>query len=77
MKNRLDVYPTTRSEADLKELRSNGFAALYLELNDSSSINSCVLSLLHNCIYGVGALIDNAGITISGSVEYFSWKDLR
>ena len=72
-----DVYPTARSEADLKELRSNGFEALYLDLSDSSSINSCVLSLLHNCKYGVGALINNAGMAIPGSVEDLSRKDLR
>ena len=70
------VYPTARSEADLKELRSNGFEALYLDLNDSSSINSCLLSLLHNCKYGVGALINNVGIAIPGSVEDFHGKIL-
>ena len=72
-----DVYPTARSEADLKELRSNGFEALYLDLSYSISINSCVLSLLHNCKYGVGALINNAGMAIPGSVEDLSRKDLR
>ena len=63
-----DVYPTARSEADLKELRSNGFEALYLDLSDSSSINTCVLFLLNNCKYGVGALINNAGIAIPCAV---------
>jgi NADP-dependent 3-hydroxy acid dehydrogenase YdfG len=72
-----DVYPTARSEADLKELRSNGFEALCLDLNCSSSINSCLLSLLHNCKYGVGALINNAVIAIPVSVEDLSRKDLR
>ena len=74
--DRLNVYLTTRSEGDLKELRSNGFAALYLEVNDSSSINSCVLSLLHNCKYGVRVLINNAGIVIPGLVEDLSRKYL-
>ena len=72
-----DVYPTARSEADLKELRSNGFEALCLDLNCSSSINSCLLSLLHNCKYGVGALINNAVIAIPVAVEDLSRKDLR
>ena len=72
-----DVYPTARSEADLKELRSNGFEALHLDLTDSNSINSCVLSLLQKCKYGVGALINNAGIAIPGAVEDLSRKDLK
>ena len=65
------------SDEDLKELRSNGFEALYLNLNHSSSIKSCVLSLLHNCKYGVAALINNAVIAIPGSVEDLSRQDLR
>tara|TARA_B100000475_G_scaffold18292_1_gene13043 strand:- start:44 stop:442 length:399 start_codon:yes stop_codon:yes gene_type:complete len=72
-----DVYPTARSEADLKELCSNGFEALYLDLSDSNSINSCVQSLLQKCKLGVGALINNAGMAIPGAVEDLSRKDLR
>ena len=72
-----DVYPTARSEADLKELFSNGFEALYLDLSDSNSINSCVVSLLQKCKLGVGALINNAGMAIPGAVEDLSRKDLR
>ena len=66
-----DVYPTARSEADLKEHRSNGFDALYLDLNYSDFINSCILSLLQKCKYGVGALINNAGIFILRLVRTF------
>ena len=72
-----DVYPTAKSEADLKELRSNGFEALYLDLSDSNSINRCVLSLLQKSKFGVSALINNAGIAIPGAVENLSSKDLR
>ena len=74
--NRWDVYPTARSDKDLKELRSNGFEALYLDLSISSSNNSYVLSLLHSCENRVGVLINNAGIAIPGLVED-SRKDLK
>ena len=50
------------SDEDLKELHSNGFEALYLDLDDFSSINSCVLSLVDNCKYGIGSLMNNAGM---------------
>ena len=39
-----DVYPTARSEADLKEPRSIGIEAFYFDLSHSISINSCVIS---------------------------------
>ncbi len=36
-----------------------------------------MLSLLHNCKYRVGALINNAGNAIPGSVEDLSPQDFR
>ena len=72
-----DVFPTARSESDLQKLYSKGFAALRLDLSDSTSINDCVSSLIRKSPQGIGAIVNNAGIAIPGAVEDLSRDDLR
>ena len=71
------VFPTARSEHDVEQLLSKGFQALPLDLRDSASIQQCTASIAAACPFGLGALVNNAGIAIPGAVEDLSRENLR
>ena len=72
-----DVFPTSRSESDVKKLYAKGFEALQLDLSDSISIDNCVSNFMRKSPLGIGAIVNNAGIAIPGAVEDLSRDDLR
>ena len=72
-----DVFPTSRSESDVKKLYAKGFEALQLDLSDSISIENCVSNFMRKSPLGIGAIVNNAGIAIPGAVEDLSRDDLR
>jgi hypothetical protein len=44
-KKRVSVFPTARTNEDVKKLQDLGFEALYLDLSSSDSIKSAVFKL--------------------------------
>ncbi len=71
------VFATARHEADLARLRDDGLTALYLELNNSKSINACVKAVLAETGGRLDALFNNAAYGQPGAVEDLSREVLR
>ncbi len=66
------VFATARQDEDLTHLRTLGCEALYLELSDSDSIQSCVQSVLAQTDNRLDVLFNNAAYGQPGAVEDLS-----
>jgi len=71
------VFATARNEADLKDLATAGLKVLQLDLNDTSSINNCVSTLLMLTQGRIDALFNNAAYGQPGAVEDLTRQVLR
>ena len=70
------VFPTARTNEDVKKLQDLGFEALYLDLSSSESIKSAVFKLyeLTDSLY---ALINNGAYGQAGALEDISREVLE
>jgi len=71
------VFVTARREEDLQRLRSEGFRAFYLDLNDSESIQNTVEKVVEESGGELYALFNNAAYGQPGAVEDLSREVLR
>ena len=65
------VFPTARSDEDLKMLEDQGFEALLLDLSSSDSINTLVFKLFQKT-NNLNALINNGAYGQAGALEDIS-----
>ena len=65
------VFPTARSNEDVKKLQDLGFEALYLDLSSTDSIKSAVFKLYEK-IDSLYALINNGAYGQAGALEDIS-----
>lgn len=71
------VLPTARKEADLVELREQGFEAIRLDLADSDSVQAAARETLALLDGQLGALVNNAGFGQPGALEDITREALR
>ena len=71
------VLPTARKPEDLDALRAQGFAPLALDMTDSQSIRDAADEALRLLDGRPGALVNNAGVAISGPIEDLSRDAMR
>jgi len=71
------VIATARKDEDIKRLQSEGFLTLYLDLDDSSSIDSVVKQVKEITDSKLYALFNNAAYGQPGAVEDLSREVLK
>ena len=69
------VFPTARTNEDVKNLQNLGFEALFLDLSSSESINAAILKL-YEMTDNLYALINNGAYGQAGALEDISRKAL-
>jgi NAD(P)-dependent dehydrogenase (short-subunit alcohol dehydrogenase family) len=69
-----DVYAAARKDADLERLAAEGFSAVKLDVTDSGSIASAKQQLDERGLHG---LVNNAGVAVSGPMEFLPLDELR
>ena len=69
-----EVFAAVRNDADLERLRGEGFTPLKLEVTDAASIAAARAELGER---GLGGLVNNAGIAVSGPIEHVPLDELR
>jgi NAD(P)-dependent dehydrogenase (short-subunit alcohol dehydrogenase family) len=69
-----EVFAAARKDADLERLGGEGFAAVKLDVADSDSIAAAKRRLDERGLHG---LVNNAGIAVSGPMEYLPLDELR
>jgi short-subunit dehydrogenase len=72
------VFATARKDTDVEKLRAQGLAdSLALDINDSSSIQQGLNTVLNKTSGTLDALFNNAGFAIPGAVEDLSRDMMR
>ncbi|WP_205836282.1 SDR family NAD(P)-dependent oxidoreductase [Iodobacter violaceini] len=71
------VFATARADADVEQLKAEGFEALQLDVADSASIQNAVAALLKKTGGRIDALFNNAGFGVPGAVEDLSREAMR
>ena len=74
------VFAGVRKEEDAVYLRERSLAFLHpvlLDITDQDSMNSCVHELRAAGIDALDGLVNNAGITVQGPLEYLPAAELR
>jgi NAD(P)-dependent dehydrogenase (short-subunit alcohol dehydrogenase family) len=69
-----EVFAAARKDADLERLGGEGFTAVKLDVADSDSIAAAKRQLDER---GLRGLVNNAGIAVSGPMEYLPLDELR
>jgi NAD(P)-dependent dehydrogenase (short-subunit alcohol dehydrogenase family) len=69
-----DVFAGARKDADLERLRGEGLAPLKLDVTDADSIASAKAELDERGLHG---LVNNAGVAVSGPMEFVPLEELR
>ena len=69
-----DVFAAARKDADLERLRSEGLMPLKLDVTDAGSIASAKGELEGR---GLDGLVNNAGVAVSGPMEFIPLDELR
>jgi NAD(P)-dependent dehydrogenase (short-subunit alcohol dehydrogenase family) len=70
------VYATARREQDLAELQAAGCRTLALDVTDEDSRRTAVARVVSEA-GAVGALVNNAGYSLSGALETLDLDDVR
>ena len=70
------VYATARRPETIEDLAEAGCRTLALDVNDEESMSSAV-SQVEQAEGGVGALVNNAGYSLSGALESVRMEDVR
>ncbi len=71
------VFATARKAADVERLAAEGFEALALDLDDSTSIATAVGEILRRTDNRLYALVNNGGFGLPGAVEDLPRAGLR
>ena len=69
-----DVYAAARKDADVERLGGEGFTPVKLDVTDSGSIAAAKKALDERGLHG---LVNNAGVAVSGPMEYLPLDELR
>ena len=69
-----DVYAAARKDADLERLGGEGFTPVKLDVTDSDSIAAAKKQLDERGLHG---LVNNAGVAVSGPMEFLPLDELR
>ena len=69
-----DVYAGARKDEDLERLRGHGLTPLKLDVVDADSIASAKAQLDERGLHG---LVNNAGVAVSGPIEFVPLDELR
>ncbi len=69
-----EVFAAARKDADLERLRGEGFTAVKLDVTDPDTIAAAKDELDERGLHG---LVNNAGIGISGPIEFIPLDELR
>jgi NAD(P)-dependent dehydrogenase (short-subunit alcohol dehydrogenase family) len=69
-----EVFAAARKEADLERLRGEGFTPVKLDVTDAESIASAKAALDERGLHG---LVNNAGVAVSGPIEFIPIDELR
>jgi NAD(P)-dependent dehydrogenase (short-subunit alcohol dehydrogenase family) len=69
-----EVFAAARKDEDLERLRSEGFTPLKLDVTDADSIAAAKDELDER---GLRGLVNNAGIAVSGPIEFIPLDELR
>jgi NAD(P)-dependent dehydrogenase (short-subunit alcohol dehydrogenase family) len=69
-----EVFAAARKDADLERLGGEGFTAVRLDVTDSGSIEAAKKQLDER---GLSGLVNNAGVAVSGPMEYLPLDELR
>jgi NAD(P)-dependent dehydrogenase (short-subunit alcohol dehydrogenase family) len=69
-----DVFAAARKDADLERLSGEGFTAVKLDVTDAGSIAAAKAALDERGLHG---LVNNAGVAVSGPLEYLPLDELR
>jgi len=69
-----EVFAAARKDADLERLRGEGFTAVKLDVTDPDTIAAAKEELDERGLHG---LVNNAGIGISGPIEFLPLDELR
>jgi NAD(P)-dependent dehydrogenase (short-subunit alcohol dehydrogenase family) len=70
------VFAGVRSEADFEPLRREGLVPLRLDVTDASSVAAAAAQVAE-VTPGLAGLINNAGIAVTGPLEFLPIEDLR
>jgi NAD(P)-dependent dehydrogenase (short-subunit alcohol dehydrogenase family) len=68
------AFGSVRKEADRADLESSGIETLVFDVTDGNSIRAAADSLGGEALHG---LVNNAGIAVSGPLEYLPLDDIR
>ncbi len=71
------VFPTARRDADLAQLREDGFTPVALDVADAASVRAAVADALKLADGCIGALVNNAGFAQPGALEDVAREDLH
>ena len=69
-----DVYAAARKDEDLERLRGEGLTPLKLDITDPGSIAAAKAELDERGLHG---LVNNAGVAVSGPMEFVPLDELR
>ncbi len=69
-----DVFAGARKDEDLERLRGHGLTPLKLDVVDAGSIASAKAALDERGLHG---LVNNAGVAVSGPIEFVPLDELR
>ena len=69
-----EVYAGARKDEDLERLRGEGLTPLKLDVTDAGSIASAKAALDERGLHG---LVNNAGVAVSGPMEFVPLDELR
>jgi len=71
------VFPTARRDEDIESLKSEGFEALFANMDDDVSLRVLVDTVLKLTCGKLGALVNNAGYGQPGALEDLSRETMR
>jgi NAD(P)-dependent dehydrogenase (short-subunit alcohol dehydrogenase family) len=69
-----EVFAAARKDEDLERLRGEGFTPIKLDVTDPDTIAAAKDELDER---GLGGLVNNAGIAVSGPIEFIPLDELR
>jgi NAD(P)-dependent dehydrogenase (short-subunit alcohol dehydrogenase family) len=69
-----DVFAAARKDADLERLGAEGLTPVKLDVTDAESITAAQAAVGDRALHG---LVNNAGVAVSGPMEYLPLDELR